>query len=93
MKSPPEKEMPPAGAPVAQGTDTHRTEVSLPEDDDARHRAKRIATCVAELARRGAQCHQVGSGRFMVLAGGLTRHFSDLDALAQFVRRLIGGRS
>ena len=60
--------------------------------DSAQLEAKQLATLAAELARLGAQLHELRGGAYLIAVGGACRHFDDLSACRQFYRQ-IGGRS
>ena len=49
---------------------------------------KRLATLRAALAIKGHQVHELRSGAFLVTWMNCTRHFGDLDALADFARQV-----
>jgi hypothetical protein len=60
--------------------------ILIEEDQERRKSEKRIATATAQLARLGAQVHELKSGGFLVSCQGFNRTFGDVETLASFAR-------
>jgi hypothetical protein len=69
-------------------SNTTNTTGSISPALELRQRIKRHSTATAKLAIARAQCHETATGGFIVLTGGYTRSFSDLDALEAFVTKV-----